>query len=195
MKTYYEVVVAGSLDLVKGFVIGFLEGRGITGETFFGEEYHIEDDSPLDFLMHLIGTKDDHSTVIVEAGLHELLYGALKNRQKEVNLEVKTIREIVGGSFKFSYKTFSREVGQMIARLFSELPDGVIMEPGYRPQEKVTPEGKGTDAYAPLHDYELNAKGRVSGGIKGIFDLYRNAERFEVVELDDIELKYGKTIK
>ncbi len=194
MKTYYEVVVGGSLDLVKGFVIGFLEGRGITGETFFGEEYHVEDDSPLDFLMHLIGSKDDHSTVIVEAGLHELLYSALKNRQKEINLEVKSIREIVGGFFKFSYKTYSHEVGQELVRLFSELPDGVVMEPGYEPQEKVTPEGKGTDAYAPLHDYELKAKGRVSGGIKGIFELHRKAERFEVVELDDIELRYGKKI-
>lgn len=194
MKTYYEVVVGGPLDLVKGFVIGFLEGKGITGETFFEEEYHVEDDSPLDFLMHLVGSKDDSSTVIVEAGLHEMLYAALNNRRKEISLEVKSIREITGAFFRFSFKTYSRETGQEVIRLFSELPEGVSMEAGYAPQEKVTSAGKGAEAYAPLHDYELKAKGGVSGAVRGVFELHRRAECFEVIELDDIELRYGKTL-
>lgn len=34
-KKYYEVVVEGSFDLMKGFVLGFLEGKGIQGEAIF----------------------------------------------------------------------------------------------------------------------------------------------------------------
>jgi hypothetical protein len=60
--------------------------------------------------------------------------------------------------------------------------------------EKFIPEGKGIDAYAPLHDYELNGKGRISGAVKGVFDLYYRLGRFEVVELEDMELIYGEAL-
>jgi len=40
-KKYYEVAVEGSLDLIRGFVLGFLQGRGIEGEAVFSVERHV----------------------------------------------------------------------------------------------------------------------------------------------------------
>jgi hypothetical protein len=37
---YYEVVLEGNPDFTKGFVMGFLSGRGISGAVFFDQEYH-----------------------------------------------------------------------------------------------------------------------------------------------------------
>ena len=39
---YCEMVIEGSLDRIRGFVIGFLEGRGIQGEAIFEEDHHVE---------------------------------------------------------------------------------------------------------------------------------------------------------
>ncbi len=41
LGSYYEVDVEGSFDLIKGFVLGFIEGRQIEGEAIFGEEHHV----------------------------------------------------------------------------------------------------------------------------------------------------------
>jgi hypothetical protein len=56
-KEYCEVVVEGSLDLIRGFVVGFLEGRGIQGEAIFGEDHHVENEGRFGQMMRLIGVK------------------------------------------------------------------------------------------------------------------------------------------
>jgi len=37
-SSYVEVVLEGSVELIKGFVVGFLEGRGIQGKAVFEED-------------------------------------------------------------------------------------------------------------------------------------------------------------
>ena len=49
--TYTEIMIKGEPALIKGFVIGFLEGRGDKGDTFV-EEDRIEEDSPLEMILH-----------------------------------------------------------------------------------------------------------------------------------------------
>jgi len=41
-EQYYEVVIEGHFDLMKGFIMGFLAGRGIEGGVFLDQECHIE---------------------------------------------------------------------------------------------------------------------------------------------------------
>ncbi|MEN6331085.1 MAG: hypothetical protein ABFD57_03745, partial [Smithella sp.] len=50
--TYTEIMVKGEPALIKGFVIGFLEGLGDKGDTFVEEECLIEEDSPLSMILH-----------------------------------------------------------------------------------------------------------------------------------------------
>jgi hypothetical protein len=192
--TYYEVTVEGSHDLLKGFVIGFLEGRGISGETFFGDEYELDEESPLEVLFRMMRQRDESTTVIVEAGLRSQLREALQRRKDSLPLKVVSVREVRGATFGFSVKTYSREVGQSLRELFTRPPEGVSVDPPFFPEEIVIPEGKGVEAYAPLHEYEMKWKGQVSGPIRQIFALYHRVGRFEVVRLGDLNLDYGERI-
>lgn len=189
--TYTEIMVKGEPALIKGFVIGFLEGRGDKGETFV-EEDRIEEDSPLTMILHFFTGQTHMVPVIAESGMVESLCKALQNRKKEIPSEVMSVRDVTGAFFEFKYKTFSEEVGKSILDFFSNLPDGVRIKEGYKPTEKSIPKGKGVEAYAPLHDYELKGSGVVQGGVKEIYQFYCRAGLFEVVELGKLTLEYER---
>jgi hypothetical protein len=191
--TYKEIMIKGEPALIKGFVIGFLEGRGDQGETFV-EEDRIEEDSPLNMILHFFTGHAHLVPVIAETGMVESLCSALQNRKEEIPSEVMSVREVTGALFEFKYKTFSEEVGKSLRAFFSDLPPGVEMKTGYKPEEKITPSGKGVEAYAPLHDYELKGSGIVRGGVKEVYRFYCRAGRFEVVELGKLTLEYGKAL-
>jgi len=189
--TFTEIMIKGEPALIKGFVIGFLEGRGDKGNTFVEEEGRIEEDSPLHMIMHFFSGHPHMVPVIAEAGMVESLCKALQNRKEEIPAEVISVRDVTSAFFEFEYKTFSEEVGKSLLAFFSNLPSGVRIKAGYQPQEKITPEGKGVEAYAPLHDYELKGSGIVQGEVKETYRFYCRAGLFEVVELGKLTLEYG----
>jgi hypothetical protein len=194
-ETFNEIMIKGEPELIKGFVIGFLEGRGDKGNTFIEEDWLVEEDSPLNMILHFFSGHPHLVPVIAETGCCEPLCRALQNRKKEIHGEVQSIREVTGAFFDFKYKTFSRDVGKTLLYFFSNLPPGVRMKEGYKHEEKVTPEGKGVEAYAPLHDYELKGSGAVQGEVKEIYRLYYRAGLFEVIELGKLTLVYGRDLK
>ena len=86
-KDYYEVVIEGHLDLMKGFVMGFLAGRGIEGGAFFDEACHIEGENAAGPLLRLISAHDNVSTLIVGSGLYDLLVAALNRHPQVIALQ------------------------------------------------------------------------------------------------------------
>jgi hypothetical protein len=107
-----------------------------------------------------------------------------------MNLKVVSLREITDAYFGFRYKAFTKELGEELKDLFDDLPEGLRIEGDYSPKESVMPEGKGIDSYAPLHEYELSARGEMHGPAREALDFYRKLEFHEMVELDDIQLEY-----
>ena len=47
-KKWYEIIIEGSFDLIKGFVIGFFEGRKIGGAIIFEREHHVKREDGLE---------------------------------------------------------------------------------------------------------------------------------------------------
>ena len=193
-KQYYEVVVEGPLDLAKGFVMGFLAGRGIEGSAFFDEVCHIAGDDAAGPLIRLLEARDDESTLIVGAGLYDLLAAALNRRPQAIALGIKKVRQVLGAAFTCAFRTYSREVGEKLQDIFACIPEGVDGDSEFELREKTDPAGKGVELFTPLHDYELAGKGRISGSVRGVLDLYQRLKRFEVVELGELELAYGNTL-
>lgn len=190
-KQYYEVIVKGSYDLAKGFVLGFMEGREISGEAIFEEEQHIKVGGTLAQLIRVSGIKGRKVHVIVGAGFYELLNNAFLKVKDLMDLEVESVRVITDAFFDFHYKAFTRELGDELRGLFDALPQGLSIEGKYVPKECCDPEGKGIETYAPLHDYELTASGQIHGPAKEALDFYRKLELYDMVELGDINLKYA----
>lgn len=193
-KDYCEVVIEGHLDLAKGFVMGFLAGRGIEGSAFFDETCRIAGDYEAGPLLRLISAHNNVSTLIVGSGLYDLLAAALSRHPQVIALTIKKVRRVLNAAFTCQFKTYSREVGDKIKTILSCVPEGVDGESAFELHEKVDPEGKGHEFFTPLHDYELAGKGRISGSVRGVLDLHERLRRFEVAELGELELTYAETL-
>jgi hypothetical protein len=191
---YYEVVIEGNLDLMKGFIMGFLTGRGIEGGIFFDDACRIEGECAAGPLMRLVSAHGNTHIVIVGSELHDLIVAALNKREHVIPLHIKKVRQVLSAAFYCTFRTYSREVGAELKAIVNGIPEGVDGKSGFEMHEKIDPEGKGVELYTPLHDYELTGKGRISGSVKGVLDLYQRLERFEVVELGELELTFGKTL-
>lgn len=189
---YFEVVVEGHHEFIKGFVTGLLAGKGLQEETFFGGDYDIDKDRPLEMLAHLVGLRHEHTVMIVEAQVLELWRSWIKrstnNRERDAGMSLVSVHKIKEGHFTFSIHTFSREVGKKLNQILTDISPCLSIEPPYAPEEKETPEGRGIEAYAPLHDYEMKAQGRILGNCKDLFHWYSMLNRYEVVTLGPIEL-------
>ena len=191
-KEYCEVVVEGSLDLIRGFVVGFLEGRGIQGEAIFGEDHHVENEGRFGQMMRLIGVRGKRFHLIIGAGLLNLLDEALERRKEEIALKVISEKKVRRASFGFRYRAYTKQLGDELKDLFGNPPEGLQVE-DYQSEESVLPEGKGVEAYAPLHEYEVKATGTLYGSIRDVIDFYGRAEHQDMVELDDIKLEYDES--
>ena len=193
-EQYYEVIIEGDQNLMKGFVMGFLAGRGISGGVFFDAACHIEGECASGPLMRLVKAQGNANVLIVGSALHDLLVAALNDHSHVLPLRIKKVRQVLSAAFECTFRTYSREVGAELKEIVNGIPEGVDGKKGFEVQEKVDPEGKGLEFFTPLHEYELTGKGRLSGSVKGVLDLYQRLERFEVVELGELELTFGATV-
>ncbi|MFA5182910.1 MAG: hypothetical protein WC405_16445 [Syntrophales bacterium] len=190
---YFEVVIEGNHEFIEGFVKGLIAERGIQEESFFGEDYNIDDETTLEMLARLVGMRGEHTVIIVESRVLEVIREALgRPGGKQGGISLLSVHRIKDAFFTFSIQTFSREIGKELDHILSEASAALKIEPPYAPQEKETPEGRGVEAYAPLHDYEFQAKGSISGDCAEVFHCYGKLKRYEVVDLGPMEINIEK---
>jgi hypothetical protein len=190
---YFEVVIEGHHEFIKGFISGLITGKGIQGEAFFGEDYDIDEESTFEMLARLVGMRGEHTVIIVECQLLEILREALgRPGEKQGGMNLVSVHGIKDAFFTFSIQTFSREIGKELDHILTEVSTSLKIEPPYAPKEIEMPEGRGVEAYAPLHDYEFQVRGSISGDCTEVFHCYRKLKHYEVVDLGPIEVTHEK---
>jgi len=188
-KKWYEIVIEGSFDLIEGFIIGFFEGRKISGAIIFEREHHVKTEGKLEQLLRTIHVEEDRVHIIMSERICRILDEGLNNRKHEILLNVVSEREIARAHFNFTYAAYAKRFGDELKNLFSRMPEGVQIE-GYQPEEIEREKKDSSAGYAPLHKYEIKAKGRVSGPAKKVIDLYDKIEYNDLIELEEIELEF-----
>ncbi|HOF05164.1 MAG TPA: hypothetical protein PK175_06380 [Syntrophales bacterium] len=189
-RNYFEVAIEGNHDFIRGFVRGVIAGRGVAGEAFFGEEFEIDQERPFEMLARLVGLSEEHTVIVVEETLLDILREAIGGGRPAGGMKMIYTRPIRAAEFEFTFHTFSREVGGELDRILRDIPPDVHIEPPYAPEEKVDSEGRGVEAYAPLHEYELQAQGRVFGDCAGVCHCYERLRHYEVVDLTPVTLHH-----
>ncbi|HNY73802.1 MAG TPA: hypothetical protein PKL55_09700, partial [Syntrophales bacterium] len=116
-KDYYEVVVEGHPEYVNGFVHGLIAGRGGAGDAFFGEDFEIDEERPLEILSRLVGLREEHTVLLVEETVLGLLKEVIGGGRREGGMKLISTRKIREASFKYSFATFSRETGAALDKL------------------------------------------------------------------------------
>jgi len=189
---YFEVVIAGRHDFIEGFISGLIAERGIPGEAFFGDDFDIDDESAFEMLARFVGMRGEHTVIIVESQVLEVIRAGVDKQGNEVGLNLVSVHRIKEVFFTFSIQTFSREIGKELDHILTEASSGLKIEPPYAPRKTETPDGRGVEAYAPLHDYEFQVRGSISGDCAEVFQCYRKLKHYEVVDLGPVEITREK---
>jgi hypothetical protein len=187
-KQYVHMIVQGSPDLIKGFVTGFLAGKGLQEQLFFFSDNLIDVESTFGKILRKIGAKEDQIHFLVD----ESISGAITEgitRAESLPIKVISVKKIIDALFPFSFQTFSRPTAEKLKNILRELPPGVRQE-GYLEKEKVNSEAKGIELYTPDHEFTFKASGKIHGQVMEVIDFQRTLQNQEFVTVGEITLMY-----
>ena len=185
----WELAMEGYFDLIKGFVVGFLEGKGMGGAALFAQEHHVKHDPEIKHIFCTLTGQEDRVRVLADESVCQLLQDALANVHDALPLKLLAARDVAGAQFGFIYEALAQELGDELKGLFTNLPEGVSIV-GYEVEENVAPEGKGIEAHAPLREYGSKARGKITGAVKGVIEFHDKLEEHPLVALEGILLEF-----
>ena len=187
MEPWHELVIDGSEDAVRGFVVGVLAGRGSTAPAYFGRDLGLEHESLVERLRALFA-EGTHHVVFASGSLATALAQALAARGVDAGLRLEHSRVVRGARFHFTVTTYSHDVALTLRRTFRDaVPPGVRVE-GFTEQEVTDPDAIGVEIYRPIHHYTYTCSGETIGDVGGVLDLRHRASEIDVVECGPLRL-------
>ena len=114
---------------------------------------------------------------------------AIKQSPPEARWEIVESRPVKRAVFEFKFKTASRLASGAIKRILGRHPAGVRLVE-YEPKETFIPEAKGSEGYAPLHEYTFEGKGKIVGDVEGVLKVYAKLDANEFIQSEPIEIVY-----
>jgi hypothetical protein len=187
MAEWHELVIDGTDQAVRAFVLGFVAGAGGRTGVVFGRDVPLEAASLGERVKSLFHGGAPQ-IVLVPPPLAESLAEALDARGASAGVRLVRRRTIAEASMAFRVETYSREDAQRIrASLLESLPDGVRAEKSSEAEE-IHPEAKGPEPFAPLHAYSYRVAGRIVGSMTGVLQVWERVRERDFIEIDRLEL-------
>ncbi len=187
-EQFYEISIEGPTGRSLGFVQGFLTARGEGGRILDAYREGFDCESLRERIRELFHPSKQTYHLLVPADLVPTVDEAVQEgRSRGLEIDVLERRVLSGARFSFSFQTFSRDHGAALRALFEVPPAGATID-DLRIEETVHPEAKGVEAYAPVHEYQLEGKGTVQGALRAVLTLYRHARDEELIKERKLEV-------
>lgn len=188
---YKEYVIKGARGWALGYIEGYLRGQGEERVVLEAEAAGF-DCAPLgERIRELFRPPSETFHVLVPEELEPLVQEAIGDAAgRGHNVTLIDERPIVSARLAFSFSVYSRKHAARIRKQFEELPEGVSLTAESTFTEKVNPRAKGIEAYAPVHHYELHAKGVAEGPVDGIAALLKICHAEELISVGKAELVF-----
>jgi hypothetical protein len=185
--TFYEVVMAGSHKMVRGFITGLQLGRQEEKRIYYHFQegvFHEKFPERLAEAVHIL-PEDCH--LIVDSKIRDLLKRFARPMEAELGLRIKSIRYIRSAVLPFRFEAYARRYGVEIMGILNGLPPGVRLQ-DFKHKEKVYPRAAGLEAYAATHEYEIKGSGKVVGRVDLVIQARRNLDSHPLIKPAQIKL-------
>lgn len=191
MTDYYEVVLDGNTDVLRGFIAGYLAGSGLARRVFVARESHVEHDSLAHQLGEWIGLIADRTHLILPDEAHERIRLGTARLGDQLKLDLVATRRLSDARFEVSWRTYNREEADRLRAIFAAPPEGVVLD-DYETEEEVYEDEKGeTGGYAPAHPYDARGSGVAHGQPGAVIDWAAELREDSLVEVEKIKLEYS----
>jgi hypothetical protein len=189
--SHHEVLVAGPLAAVKGFLAGYLVARGLEpGHVIVGEEHNIDCESMIEQLKELVHIREHVSHLVVPDDIFGELTDAIGKVVSVAGIKVTAARPVRSAYFTFRYNAYTREQFDQLHAIIANLPESVRVSDDYQPTATEDPTAAGVEGYTPAHDFEASGSGSVTGSVADILDLHAKATANELFVVSGIKLHH-----
>jgi len=188
----YELVITGREDFVKGLLRGIAAGARSSSRVMFNNEHNINRSTIAKRIKEFFDASSSHVHVVLDESIVNLIEKVLTEEGEKLKVSIVSKLKLISASFTFKYSAYAEIHGKMLKSMFEDLSESISMSADYDPQESIYPEAKGAEGYAPEHDYEINAKGTVTGDLNEIIKLYERCDKEPLVKSGKIELEFEK---
>lgn len=183
---FHEVVVEGPFERSQGLLLGLALGSGVAGRLYFSHEEGIRATFG-ERLREALGLHAPICHVVVDEPVRDLLE-RLRGDLGAHGVRIAEVRAVRSARFTFSYHAYAPRDTKQIMTLLAELPLGIAREGG-APRERVDEAGQGIEAYTPVHQYEGEGAGTLSGRVDLVIEARRRLGAHPLVKVDRIELE------
>ncbi len=188
-EPYHEVAIEGPRGRAKGFVEGFLAGRGITGRILDAEDEGVAVETLRERVRELLHPAAETVHLLIPGDLVAAVGGAVDQAAASgIPMRVLAVRRIGAARFTFRVATYSRDRGERILARFDRMPEGVRIVPETPLVPRVHPGATASAVYAPAHEYELTGDGLVEGSLEAVLEFRRWCRQDEAIATGRIEL-------
>ncbi|MBN2055791.1 hypothetical protein JW905_12760 [bacterium] len=188
-KDYVEIVFEGSHKLLKGFMFGLFVDSFKEVDFFCNRDFNIHARSFIQQLKDHLGTRPEHTHMILQTDKLQEVKINLEKVKDCLHLTILEIRPLVSAYTEFSFSAYTEKDGRRLRALLRDsLPAGVELAGFSESSVQKAPEGKGIEMYAPLHDYELHAHGRLNGEVGPLIRFCWKLLHESLVTLKEIHL-------
>jgi hypothetical protein len=182
---YYELIVKGDQDYLCAYLQGYMNAKKISQGVICSKDCPLQTHN----LREMIKYHGEVLHLVCRAGLLATVKDAITAAEPQKKFEIKRERKISRAFFTFEFETVSRAVGAEIKDILANLPAGLNLRL-FKPEEKINPEAKGAELYAPAHDYKYSGTGELSGDIEKLIALHIELVEHDFVKAEEIVLRY-----
>ena len=188
----YELVIGGRQDFVKGLLRGIAAGAKSSSRVLFNNEHNINRTKIAKKIKQFFDASSTHTHVVLDDSIVNLIEEVLEKEGEKLKVSIVSKSKLIAASFNFEYRAYAENYGKALKSIFEDLNETISISSDYDPKESIHPEAKGAEGYAPEHDYEIHAKGSVSGTFNEILKLYERCEDESLIQTGKIELELEK---
>ncbi|HOJ28773.1 MAG TPA: hypothetical protein PL059_06830 [Spirochaetota bacterium] len=189
-KTFYEVVLEGHYNFVYGMLEGYKLAAGKNFIYYLSQQVNVKATTLSEVLKEFLTLKSKLQYVIIEANSWKKFEAAVKKQPEHsiINKKyIKSIKKIESASFEFNFECYAKKYGDEIKGIFKSLPKSVKLI-DYAPKEEIHKEAKGTELYAPDHEYSFKGKGKLVGDIETIITFNKKFDEHPLIDVSAISL-------
>ena len=182
---YYDFVVKGDEEKLNAYLSGYLRGKGVKSGYIFTSQHPFK----THFLRELYQYHGEVIHLICRSGLRPIIRAAINQRPSMHDWEIVESRPVKKVMFEFNFHTANRPAAGTIKRILGRHPAGVRLVE-YEPKETFNPDAKGSEGYAPLHEYEFQGKGTIVGDVEGVLKVFDKLKANEFIHSEEIDIVY-----
>lgn len=190
-KTFYEVVLEGHYNFVYGMLEGYKLASGKNFIYFLSQQVNVKATTLSEALKEFLTLKSKLQYVIIEAGSWKKFEAVVKKQPEDYIISkryIKSVKKIESASFEFNFEAYAKKYGDEIKKILKSLPKSVKLV-DYSPKEEVHKDAKGTELYAPDHEYSFKGKGRLVGDIETIIEYNKKFDEHPLIDVTAITLQ------